>query len=164
MAVKIDELKTLRLFLRGIDATDTEKIVEWRSIPHVYQYFKFPHRITIDEHLKWFNNSYKNNPCRFDWMCLELSTGQKIGVFGLIKEENTAEINYILAPKAQHKGYAKEAIKRLISYAEKEWLVDSIKAEIHKDNTPSIALIEKLGFIRTASDGDFVLYQLELKH
>ncbi len=162
MARNVDIVKTQRLYLRGIDESDTEVIVKWRSAPEVYRYFKSPHKITREEHLSWLRTSYVNNTDRFDWMCIEKDTGDRIGVFGLARGDGSAEVNYILAPEAQHKGYATEAIKGLIDYAQTKWSVGKVIAEVHRDNTASIALIKRLGFSLSSINEEFVVFSLEL--
>ena len=157
MARDLEKIQTERLILRGINETDAMEIVEWRSDPEVYRYFKSPHKITIKEHFSWYNDRYLQNDKRFDWMCIEKGTGKKIGIFGLAFGDNNAEINYLLAPNAQHKGYAIEAIRCLLDYAKQKNALHVI-AEIHKDNNPSIRLIRKLGFILEKKEGAFVIY------
>lgn len=156
----INTIETERLLLRGITEDDAAEIVEWRTDPAVYKYFKNPHKITIEEHLKWYYESYLFDDTRFDWLCTEKDTGEKIGVFGLIRKGNIAEVNYLLSPSAQHKGYAAEGIQRLIQFSVEVWDIHQIIAEIHKDNKASIALVERLGFSRK-SDGEFVVYLIE---
>lgn len=162
MARKTDTIQTGRLIFRGIDETDTEKIVNWRSDPEVYKYFKSPHKITIEEHKHWYRNSYLCNEDRFDWICIEKTTGNKIGVFGLVKKNNIAEVNYLLSPEAQHKGYATEGIMQLVQYAAKTWGVKQVIAEIHKENVPSIAAVKKLGFTMLSNREIFVSYGIEV--
>ena len=158
MARDFDRLQTERLILRGINETDAIEIVEWRSDPEVYKYFKSPHKITVQEHFNWFNKSYLYNDKRLDWMCIEKDSGKKIGVFGLvINDKDSAEINYLLAPDAQHKGYAVEAIRRLIEFTD-SMNVSHIIAEIHKENEPSVRLVQKLGFVLEKAEGDFEIY------
>lgn len=154
----VDQIKTERLLLRGIDETDTEEIVLWRSNPEVYRYFKSPHKITREEHTAWYNSYYLYDMERFDWICIEQKTGTKIGVFGLTKKEQSAEVNYMLSSEAQHKGYATEAIAALIEYANTKWNTERITAEVHRDNSPSIALALKLGFQKNESCGNFYIY------
>ena len=161
MASEIDIITTQRLYLRGIDEEDAAWIVKWRSDPEVYRFFKSPHRITLEEHLQWFNNNYKHNSSRYDWMCIEKDSGTRAGVFGLVRESECAEINYILAPEAQHKGYATEAIGALIKYAFTKWEVKRIVAEVHRENIPSVVLAKKLGFTLALSDEDCDIYALE---
>ena len=102
-----------------------------------------------------------SNENRFDWMCFEKSSGRKIGVFGAVRDGNTAEVNYLLAPYAQHKGYASEAVKRIIEYVRSELHIKRVVAEIHRDNAPSIALAERTGFTLESESGDFLLYSSE---
>jgi ribosomal-protein-alanine N-acetyltransferase len=162
MAHTLDTIQTERLLLRGIDETDSNEIVMWRSDPNVYRYFKSPHKITKEEHLSWYRNSYLNNQNRFDWICIERSTGQKIGVFGLVKDDITAEVNYLLAPDAQHRGYALEGVMALIRYAVQTLKVKQIIAEIHKENKPSVALMKRLDFKIYKEKGAFDFYRIEV--
>lgn len=158
MAQGLDTIETGRLFLRGIDESDAELIVEWRSVPEVYRFFKSPHKITVDEHLDWYRNSYLNNSERFDWICIEKESKKRIGVFGLTREGDKAEVNYLLAPEGQHKGFAAEAVQKLIEYAAENWNSRQVIAEIHRDNKPSLDLAEKLGFNVISEDEPFVIY------
>lgn len=162
MARGLDVIQTDRLLLRGIDETDAELIVGWRSVPDVYRYFKFPHKITIDEHLEWYRNRYLSNENRFDWICIEKESEQRIGVFGLVRDEDKAEVSYLLAPDAQHKGYANEAIRGLINYASETWNVQLVLAEIHEDNKPSIFLVKKMGFTLMSCVKPFGVYGIEV--
>lgn len=133
MVHKIDKIETERLLLRGIDESDAETIVLWRSVSNVYKYFKASHQISLDEHLNWYWNRYLSNNDRFDWMCIERKDKQRIGVFGMVRKGDKAEVNYLLAPEAQHKGYASEAIQNMIGYAQKKWNTKQIVAEIHEE-------------------------------
>lgn len=161
MAKNVAELESERLILRGITEDDAPEIVEWRSDPEAYKFFRSPHRITMDEHLSWYRNNYLSNNNRFDWICVDKSSGRKIGVFGAVRDGKTAEVNYLLAPYAQHKGYASEAVKRIIEYVRSELHIKRVVAEIHRDNAPSIALAERTGFTLESESGDFLLYSSE---
>lgn len=158
MAKDLEKIQTERLILRGINESDATEIVEWRSDPQVYKYFKSPHKITIQEHFSWFNNNYLFNEDRMDWMCIEKGTGKKIGVFGVAIDGDIVELNYLLAPNAQHKGYATEAISAIILHTKEKWPGKKMIAEIHKDNEASSRLIEKQGFQYSSADGNFVIY------
>lgn len=162
MAQRLDIIETERLIFRGIDESDAKLIVEWRSAPEVYKYFKSPHEITVEEHLNWYNNTYLTNDNRFDWMCIEKKSKNRIGVFGLCKEDDRVEVNYLLIPEVQHKGYATEAIRSLVNYASGNWNIRNIVAEIHEENIPSIKLIEKLGFKVVKKEEQFVTFGLEV--
>lgn len=159
MAKDLVKIRTDRLILRGINESDAVDIVEWRSDPDVYKYFKSPHRITVKEHFYWYNNVYLRNEKLFNWMCIEKDTGKKMGVFGFsLDDESIAEVNYLLSPGAQHKGYATEAVTSLVSYAFVDRKATSVKAEIHRDNERSVRLARKLGFTLQSTKGDFLIY------
>jgi len=157
---KVNPIETERLFLKGITEEDAVEIVTWRSDPEVYKYFKNPHKITVQEHLRWYHGNYLYDDSRYDWVCIEKDTGQKIGVFGLIRKDTVAEVNYLLCPEAQHKGYAAEGINGLIRFAKDVWDIHQFIAEIHKDNEASISLAKKLGF-RLQNDEAFAIYLIE---
>jgi [ribosomal protein S5]-alanine N-acetyltransferase len=158
MKMGIGIIYSLRLILREMSEEDTNDIVEWRSNPDVYKFFKSPHQITIQEHENWFNDVYKKQDNRYDLICIEKQTRRKIGVFGIIIDENKVEINYLLSPNAQHKGYATEAIKELIAFSKEFWNVNTVIAEIHRLNTRSIDIVKKLGFDTIFSNGDFFTF------
>ena len=162
MASNVETISTERLLLRGIDESDTAEIVKWRSNPEAYKYFKDPHEITVEEHTNWFRNRYPYNEARYDRMCIEKATGSRIGVFGIVREGDTAEVNYILAPEAQHKGYATEGVRALMDYAAQKWGTRKIIAEIHEDNEPSIIMVRKMGFTLAQHKDRFVIYEFEV--
>ena len=54
----VTELKSERLTFREITYDDAGKIVEWRGDPKVYIFFTRPHKVTLEEHLHWYNNKY----------------------------------------------------------------------------------------------------------
>ena len=57
------------------------------------------------------------------------------------------EIGYILAPAQQGRGLMTEAVAALVAYCFGELAVHRIEALIHPDNTASIRLVERLGFL-----------------
>ena len=151
-------IETRRLYLRGIDETDARIIAGWRGDPNVYCFFKSPHRITLEEHLDWYHNIYLIDENRIDWMCFEKNSRKETGVFGICRKGKKTEINYLLSPESQHKGYAEEAVRKIMEYAGALWEGNTIVAEIHKNNSASIKLIEKIGFVRTSYNKPFVIY------
>jgi len=161
--VTAPDLFTERLELHDITENDTDIIVGWRGDPNVYRYFISPHKITSDEHRAWFNSRYVYDNNRFDWIafCDKIP----IGIFGVKRESEssgTAEISYILAPDHYGKGYAGEAVKRLMTFCADEWKCRRVIAEIHKDNLSSIRFIERLSFVYESTNGNFKRYGIEL--
>ena len=158
MIKAIDALETERLVLRGIEETDTDSIVEWRSNPQVYCYFRSPHKITDREHLEWYYHNYLEDDNKFNWVCIEKKTNKKVGLFALKKSGKKTEISYLLAPDAQHKGFATEVLQKLIDYAYEKLQSEYVYAEIHKDNLSSVNLVERLGFKLISEENNFQTY------
>ena len=160
MAKQVEVLETERLILRGIREDDAAEIVKWRSDPGVYRYFKNPKKITIESHLDWYHTRYLQDENRMDWMCIVKETGEKIGVFGLVLSQEEAEVNYLLAPEAQHKGYAREVISVLIAFTNRTLRKKRVTAEIHHFNYASVKLVENLGFKLSTEEDEFLLYKI----
>ena len=158
------DLYSERLILRDMTEDDAAFIVQIRSNPEVYRFFTSPHKISEEEHLNWYHYRYIYDNNRFDWIAF-LPSGERVGVFGVKRESENAteaEISYILLPEKYGKGYASEAIKRLIIFCQCQWKCDSIVAEIHKDNFPSVRFIERLGFKKFKEHDNFVDFSLNL--
>ena len=148
-----------RLRLREIDLSDTDAIVEWRSDPNAFRFFRNPIKITKEDHIRWFQNSYSKNNSRLDLMAFD-NDGNRVGVFGLNIDNDCAEVSYIVAPNQRGKGYATEGAVSVMLYAIKKYHVTRFKADIHSGNTPSIKLIDKLHFVRTSAEAPFERYEL----
>lgn len=78
--------------------------------------------------------------------------GQSVGDIGLsISSQNPqeADVGYAIAPFAQGKGFASEAVKALRDYAFTHTWVTALNAWVLAENQGSVRLLEKLGFTRT---------------
>lgn len=155
-------IRTERLYLREIREDDAEIIVSWRSDPQVYQYFKNPHRITIEEHLNWYREAYRGQSNMIYWICYFGS--DPVGVFGIKKLfENSAEVSYLIDPKYQHRGYAREVLDVILRQAEKKWNITSVTADVHVNNMASVKFIKAMGFMEDKTDGFFITYCKKIK-
>lgn len=70
-----------------------------------------------------------------------------ICLWNLSEENSTADIGYELLPAFQGRGIMSEAIPLVLQYGFDEMELDRIEAEVHPQNLPSIALLEKYGFL-----------------
>lgn len=158
---EVPVLHTARLTLRGIADEDTPAIVALRSDPNVYKYFVSPHQITEEEHLAWFKNNYIFNEDRIDWIAFD-ACNNLVGVFGIkreTKDSKEAEVSYILSPEQYGKGYASEAVIRLIEFCREKWKCTHVTAEVHENNLDSIHFAEKLQFKLEKKTGVFFRYK-----
>lgn len=98
----------------------------------------------------------------------EKETGRVIGEAGFQEMhrnmepsiEGTLEAGWRLEPAAQGRGYATEALRALISWADDRFPGKTMSCIIHPDNAASLRVAEKLGFretARTSCNGDVVL-------
>lgn len=128
-----------------------------RSDPEVYRYFKHPHRLTVEEHEKWYREIYLQDDNMIHWICEK--DGVSIGVFAVVRMPGSeAELSYLVAEKYQRNGYAKEALKAIILWIMREWQSERIFAEIHQDNAASKTFIKSLGFYETNGEQNFLKY------
>lgn len=150
-----------RLFYCGINLTDTDNIVRWRSDPELIKYFRTTIPITKESHLNWYENLYIKDPTRFDFVIVEKESRVGIGTVGaanIDRADGSFEISYMIGePNFQRKGYASEAIAAMLRFMRSEGIRTAI-AEIHKDNTASVNMVQKLGFTERFCNGDFIKF------
>ena len=96
-------------------------------------------------------NFYTTGYPTYGLFAVELaSTKETIGTISYLKRDNFEydDIGYAFLPEYWGHGYAREATKEVLSF-KLEQGVKSIWGVVNSDNTASIKLLEKLGFIAT---------------
>lgn len=86
-------------------------------------------------------------------------TGQIIGTVSLYHISNTcshAEIGYKFSSKYHHKGFASEAVEKIIDIAFTELHLHRLTAHVVEDNLPSTRLLEGLGFEKEGISRDYL--------
>jgi [ribosomal protein S5]-alanine N-acetyltransferase len=63
------------------------------------------------------------------------------------------EVGYGILPEHRRQGYAREAVQGLLGWARTQG-IDHFVASVAPDNEPSLAIIRKLGFVRTGEHID----------
>lgn len=157
----VPTLETERLLLRGITLEDTKCIVFWRSDGDVYRYFQAPHRLSAEEHTAWYAKEYVTDDARLQWIGFRKDTGEKIGVFGVKRENNRwqeAEISYLLSKQSKGCGFGSEAVRRIMEWCEENGIT-RLKATVHEENRDSIRFIGRMGFSRNGQAGRFIIYE-----
>ena len=73
--------------------------------------------------------------------------GEPIGMCGLVNRDSLEEVDigYGFLPHARGKGYALEAAQEILHWARSKLKLTRLAAIVDPGNTPSIALLEKLG-------------------
>ena len=74
--------------------------------------------------------------------------------------DGVVEIGYGLAPQSRSRGLGTRAVRLLLDELAAAPDVRRIEARVHVGNTPSMRLLERLGFTPDGSRGDEVLFGL----
>lgn len=120
------KLETKRLILRKIKISDYEDIFKcWTSDFNVSKYVTWnPHK-NSDETKKLTNywvNDY-GNEYSYRWLVMLKDTNETIGMIDVISKNiqyMTVEVGYCYGSKFWGKGYASEALKKVIEYLHSE--------------------------------------------
>lgn len=88
-------------------------------------------------------------------------TGDLLGDLYLKLEKNTCWIGYTIAPQFARKGYVSEIVAELVHQLSFDG-IRIFKAGVEAENIASIALLHKLGFTQTESEGNELIFQRDL--
>lgn len=150
-------LETERLILRKLALSGAPEIYRLRSDSEVAVLTGIVPALSIDDAIAHINKiekliseevstywaiSYKGDPALIGTICL----------WNFDIPNETVEIGYELLPEFRGKGIAAEAIKCVTSFGFDKIGAKSITAFPSEANTPSVKLLEKLGFKRADHD------------
>lgn len=151
--------QTPRLTLRPFQSSDTEAFAAYRSDPLVAQYqgWETPYSHSqAEEFIAGMSKVTLGTPGEWYQIAIALKDNPPSGVligdvaFHLKADRRQAYIGFTLARTYQGKGYAFEAVNRLLVYLFTAQNLHRVIAITDVLNTPSINLIERLGFRREA--------------
>jgi aminoglycoside 6'-N-acetyltransferase len=146
-----EELRTSRLRLRRSEPRDAEQISAYRSDPEVHEHQGWDRtdpdhvRLEIEEMLQRVPGGTGG------WVQFTVETladDQLVGDVGLRVAEDepgVVMIGYTMAPAAQGRGYATEAVAALVEYAFGTLDADIARAYADAANAPSVRVGEKVG-------------------
>ena len=144
------QLFTSRLFIRPMEISDTDIIVEWRNQEYIREVSLKKKKITASEHNKWFLESREY---RLDFVFFDKLSQEPIGVVsfdGSKKQsifKNYYEMSkYIGNRKFLGKGLAYEVCSALLDELRSNKLIEGVYAVTRKDNHVNKRLNKKLGF------------------
>mgnify|MGYP000154694171 CR=1 FL=1 len=145
-------LKTKRLQLRKLTKNDAQQIFYLRSNEIVNQYILRAKQKDLKEALSFISDRNQDvENCKICYWAITLKGSQEligsICLWNFSEDKTVSEIGYDLHPDYFHKGIMTEAIQEVISFGFNKLKLISIEAFTHKENTSSIKLLEKSGFI-----------------
>lgn len=148
-------LETPRLHLRRIVTDDIPELFAMRSNAALMRYIDRPLAQTEDDARVLFERidaGIRNNE-GITWAITTKESNRlegTIGIWRLDKENYRGEIGYMLKTGMQGKGLMKEALTAVLQYGFFTLNLHSVEANINPDNEASVALVERLGFVKEA--------------
>ena len=151
-------LESERLVLRRFVDSDLEPFLAYRNDPEVarYQSWESCTEREATATIEGLKSQQPGTPGEWFQFAIESKeTGALVGDCALKVEVDgrQAEVGFTLSRDHQGKGYASEAVSRLLDYAFGDLGLHRVFAIIDQENEPSFALLERLGLRR---EGQFV--------
>ena len=143
------ELQTPRLRLRALRTTDLDTVLALRTDPAAMERMLegVQDRAAALEPLRTFEGLWEARGLGM-FGVFERDSGAFVGEAGLMLRPDGLglAVRYSLLPAARGRGYAREAITEIVSFALADGRLDRVVAVLSDDNKASQALVEDLGF------------------
>lgn len=146
----IPTLHTERLSLRAMHPIDAEDMYDYASRPEVTKYLLWKEHKSVGytkDYLFYIGTRYALGDF-YDWAIIDRESRRMIGTCGFTKIDaanDCAEIGYVLNPDFHGKGYATEAVKKIIDFGFSELSFNRIEARFMKGNEASLRLMQRVG-------------------
>lgn len=145
-----DRHETPRLILRRLRDEDVPVLAAYRSDPDVARYQSWPAPFSEERALELVasvRDRHPGQPGWFQFAIADKTTDAPLGDCGLnVFEPRQGEIGYTLAPWAQGRGYATEAVSGLLDLAFASLGLHRVVARTDPRNARSGAVLRRLGF------------------
>ncbi len=147
------KIETKRLILRKFEENDADEIFKnWISDPEVSKYMVWNNHKSIEETKRWLKRCIEKYKIidSYNWGIELKENRELIGSISANKVENESncyEIGYAIGRKYWGKGYATEALNRVVEYLMNEVGIRRILCRCAKENKASQKIICKAGFM-----------------
>lgn len=142
--------------IRALEPTDIDLLYKWENDPevwHVGNTIAPLSRFVLEQYLV---NSHEDIfSARQLRLVIEYNTSGKdavpvgsIDLFDFEPLHKRAGIGILIAKEHRHKGYARQALELMLSYCYNTLSLHQVFCNIEADNTESIRLFTKLGFVQ----------------
>ncbi|MDD4310203.1 MAG: GNAT family protein [Candidatus Cloacimonetes bacterium] len=150
--MRFPELRTERLRLRKIQASDAEMLCRLYSNPEVNRYLDWygPQVVSEAEVVIAFLEQQYSTAKALRWALTLPSTNELIGTVLLsnFQKSALADLGYDLARPYWGKGLMQEALLEVLHFAFAELGLIRISAYVRPENTASANLLERLDFVQ----------------
>lgn len=150
--IEVPRLKTERLILRALSLEDIDFLLRHFGDEDVNRYSSYENLKNREEAIDFYNRFIEpGKSTRFRLGIVLEETGELVGTLGyhnLSRRDHSAEIGYDLSKVYWGKGIMTEAVVALIRYGFEQMNLNRIEATVDSENSRSIRLLERLGFMR----------------
>jgi RimJ/RimL family protein N-acetyltransferase len=152
--MEVPILETTRLRLRPYRVSDRERVFELYGDPQVARFWSFPAWTDLaqaEAYLEPLVAPLGDDATAFPWAIADGTTDELVGtatLFAVRSDQQRAEIGYSLRASCWNKGYAREAVHRVLVHAFGDLALRRLEADVDPRNAASLALLESLGFVR----------------
>lgn len=158
-----DILETKRCLVREMTEADLEALYELYADKEITRFmeglFENPEeeRSYITNYRKFVYEFYEYGI----WIVEEKNSGKIIGRAGVDPRDGENELGYVIGAAWQQQGYAYEVCRAIVDYIwQTQSDLETIVSKVHKDNTASIKLLQKLGFEKTGTEEEMDVYHI----
>ena len=143
-------LQTQRLLLRPMERSDFADMYDYARREDTSRYLVWTPHPSLEytrNYLGYIAKLYRKGQF-FDWAIVEKSSGRMIGTCGFTQldlQHHVGEIGYVLNPTRHGRGYATEAVMRVLDYGFRELGLNRIEGRYMAENTPSRRVMERCG-------------------
>jgi len=144
------ELKTGKYMIRDWRTRDSSSIVKYANNKNIWANLRdgFPHPYQFSDAENFLSNVARQNPRTIFAIA---NNKEAIGSIGLRLGEDvhrfTAEMGYWLAEPLWNKGIMSKIVIRFAEFAFEKFALNRIFAEPYTENTASVRVLEKAGFV-----------------
>jgi RimJ/RimL family protein N-acetyltransferase len=140
--------------LRGLEPADAEHLIRWNRDSEMGERMDFvwPPVSDASERARVAQDALRHalKDDAFDWVIADLD-GEPVGTIDTHNcKPHWGTFGYAVyvAPEHRCRGYAREAIQIVLRYYFHELRYQKVNIKVYANNSPSLTLHEKLGFVR----------------
>lgn len=143
-------IKGENIYLRPIEKHDLKKLNEWKNTEEIYMYLGGGFMPTsIDQQEKWLDSMIDTSGNNKRFMICDKNNEAlgMVGLYGINWINRTSEIGiYIGNNKQQKKGYGKESITLVETFAKEYLNLRKIILKVVLDNIKALSMWDSLGY------------------
>ena len=149
-------IQSTRLVLREVNGADWRAIAAYNTAPEFHRYLPIdpPDAEATRGFVALCVARARENPRRhYDAVLQEHGFGEVVGTLRLsLRERRSGDLGYAIRPEFWNRGFATEAVTALLAAARVSLGLGEVWATVDPANAASCRVMEKLGFVRRASE------------